>query len=66
MGKLPYMVMIRCPAEDAAIPTDITCDIADFINLGIDFLLIVPHVGSDINGQSRTLGCAMLHTRGEN
>jgi hypothetical protein len=30
---MPYMVMVRCPTVDKAVPTGITCDLAGFTTL---------------------------------
>ena len=30
---MPYMVMVRCPNADKAVPTGVTCDLAAFSKL---------------------------------
>jgi hypothetical protein len=43
--KKPYMVMVRCPTADTAVPTGIRCDVADFSHISITAPIACPACG---------------------
>jgi hypothetical protein len=43
--KQPYMVMVRCPTADTAVPTGIRCDIADFSHIATTAPIACPACG---------------------
>jgi len=45
MRKQPYMVMVRCPTADTAVPTGIRCDVADFSHIAVTAPIDCPACG---------------------
>jgi hypothetical protein len=45
MLNQPYMVMVRCPTADTAVPTGIRCDIADFSRIAVTEPIACPACG---------------------
>jgi hypothetical protein len=43
--KQPYMVMVRCPTLDTAVPTGIRCDVADFSHIATTAPIAWPACG---------------------
>ena len=42
---MPYMVMVRCPTADTAVPTGVTCDLPSFAKLATQSELRCPKCG---------------------